>query len=135
MTASSATILFSALLCLGMRIVWYGTPAGRLDRHSRKIERRKEKIRNKERMRRIRMSRRSEQQNIGELIAIIRNELDRHKNEIMLNVSVRARIRLRDCMRDLDFGTAVEIYQILSQTQAGSINQRLERQLSLNQNI
>lgn len=133
MAAGSVTILLSALLCLGYRIIWYGTPEGRLYRHSREIEKRKEKIRKKERVRRVQLSRRSEQQNIGELISIVRDELDRHKNEIMMDVSVLARIQLRDCMRELDFDTAIEIYKTLSQTQAGAINQRLGRQLGLNQ--
>ncbi|MGH8549648.1 MAG: hypothetical protein ACRERU_13810 [Methylococcales bacterium] len=135
MAASSVTIVFSALLCLGYRIIWYMTREGRLYRHSRKMEKRKEKISKKERIRRVQLSRRRDQQNIGELISIVQAEMDRYKNEIMIDVSVLARIQLRDCRRELDFDTAIEIYQSLSQTQAGSINQRLGRQLGFHQNI
>jgi hypothetical protein len=133
--ASSVALAFSALLCLVYRIIWYGTREGRLYRRSNRMEKRKGKIREKERLRRIRLSRRCEQKNIGELITIVRRELDRRNNEIMIDVSVIARIALRDCLRDLDFDTAVEIYAILNQSQAGSVNQRLGRQLGLNQRI
>ncbi|MCI0612861.1 hypothetical protein L0244_07710, partial [bacterium] len=125
LAASFVTILFSVLLCLIYRILWYVGPEGRLDRQSRKVGKRKAKIQERERMRRIKLSRRSDQQNIGELTSMVCEELDQRKHEIMIDISVLARIQLRESMQKLDFYSAMEIYQALTQTPADTLNQRL----------
>jgi hypothetical protein len=131
LAAGSVTIVISVFLCLVYRIIWYLTPEGRLFRYSQKVIRRQEKIKQKERMKRIKLSRNSDRKKIGELISIIRKELDQRKNEIKTNIFVLVRIQLRDCMLKLDFDAAMEIYQALAQTKSGTVNQRLGRQLGL----
>ena len=135
LAASTVALLLFVLLCLAYRTFWFGTMEGRVYLRAIDVERRKEKIKKKELLRRTALSRRSDRQIVGELISIIRKEMDQRKNEIMINNSVLARIRLQDCMRTLDFDAAMEIYQVLTQTQADSINQRLERQLGLNPKV
>ncbi|MGH8474471.1 MAG: hypothetical protein ACRER2_01650 [Methylococcales bacterium] len=125
LAAGFATILFSMLLCLIYRILWYGGAEGRLYRHTKKVEKRKGQIKATERMRRIELSRRSDQQNIGELTSIVFEELDQRKHEIMIDISVLTRIQLRECIQKMDFYSAMEIYQALTQTPADTLNQRL----------
>ncbi|MCI0653681.1 MAG: hypothetical protein L0Y39_04305 [Methylococcaceae bacterium] len=120
-----ATIFLSVLVCLAYRILWYGGPQGRLYRYTKKVAKRKGQIEETERMRRIKLSRRSDQQNIGELTSMVFEELDQRKQEIMIDISVLARIQLRECIEKMDFQSAMEIYQALTQTPADTLNQRL----------
>ncbi len=132
---SSMIILLSMFLCLIYRILWYRTAEARIERGYKRFNQRKEKIKQRERMRRIALSRRSDRQKLEELIAIIGKKLDQRNNELMINVSVLARMQLRDCKRNLDFETAFGIYQTLADAQAWTINQRLGQQVGLKQKI
>ena len=131
LAASSAAIAMSILLLLTYRIFWLGTVEGRFYRCAQKNERYKEKIRKKELVRRIRLSRLSDRQNIRELISIIRAELEKRKNDIRINISVLARIKLQECRRTLDFDAAMDLYQTLAHA-SGSINHRLGPCVGLN---
>ncbi|MGR9105568.1 MAG: hypothetical protein ACU843_01440 [Gammaproteobacteria bacterium] len=129
--ASTVTILISILLCLAYRIVWLGSTRGRLYRCTQKVQRRQERIKQRELVKRRELSRSSDRQIIAELVSIIRKELEHHQNEILANISVLTQLQLQDCLRSLDFDTAMQIYQALTQTHAGTINQRLARQVGL----
>lgn len=131
--AISVALVCTMLLCLSYRLVWYATPAGRIHRRSKQFEKRIEKIKSRARMRRTRLSRRSDQQNIKELVAIVRKKLDQRKNDILINLRVLVRIQLSDCMRKSDFSTALEIHQALSQTDADMSNHLLRQLVGLNQ--
>jgi hypothetical protein len=132
---SSTIILLSMFLCLIYRIIWYLTAAARKERLTKKFEKRKEKIRQQERMRRIALSQRSDRKKLDELSALIRKKMNQRKHELMVNVAVRARMQLQDCKRNLDFDSALGIYQTLADSDAWTINQRLGRQIGLKQTI
>lgn len=125
LAGSFVTISFSVLLCFLYRTLWFACPEGRLVREARKFEKHKQKIKTREQVKRARLSGRYDRQNIRELTSMVCEQLDRRKHEIMIDISVLARIQLRECIRTLDFYVAMEMYNALIQSPVETVNQRL----------
>ena len=118
-------ILSTSFVCLLYKFFWSWSPKARIQRLSRKVNTGKDKIKQTGQRKRAKLSRKQDQRNIKELVSIIQEVLDRRKNEIMADRLVLIKLLLRDCLREQDFHTAMDIYRVMMHDQQISLNDRV----------
>ncbi len=125
LSAMFVVIISTSFVCLLYKFFWRWSPQGRFQRLSKKFASGKENIKQTGQRKRAKLSRKQDQRNIKELVSIIQDVLDHRKNEIMADRLVLIKLLLRDCLREQDFHTAMDIYRVMMHDQQVSLNDRV----------
>ncbi len=135
-TAILAMVFAGSALCLAaiffaFRIVfWLYVQEGRIYRLRKSRKSRIKAIERQGDRARRRLSNRTDRRNLNDLLRVTHKVLDNRENEIMVNTLVRTKLMLADCKTRQDFHKTFQVYRLIVDSEPGSLNQLLNRQIS-----
>jgi hypothetical protein len=117
----------SLLTILCHRLRWFFSFEGRRARMVKKFVEYEEKIKQRERRKRDRMSRRSTVKNIREFVRSTSKELKYRENNITSNVFFQVQLTLKNAKRELDFSRVRDIYSVVTTVNVSNLNDELRK--------
>lgn len=123
-------LCFTAMFFALRAVYWLYVEEGRIYRLRKSQKSRIKAIQCQGEQTRTQISNQKDRRSLNELLRMTHKALDSRENEIMINNRVRTKLMLADCKDRQDFDTTLQIYRLILDSEPGTLDQLLRRQIS-----